>query len=641
MLLRLLLLAFLCAAAVASGPTETEIAAAELARRFDETQFRAALASPSAAVRRTAARALGRIRDPRGSALLLTMLGDAAGPVRRAALFGLGQIGSRDALLPLREALGGMEPNDAAFAVEALGRLRDPRAVSAIAALLRAREPQVREAAALALFRQGDGSVLPELFAALAEERLAEPRWKMTYAIWRLCRAQAPPAPPPVWRDQLGASIAADRPFHERVFATLALGALGGSDERIVELFADSDPRVVVAALRDLTRPFDPEVARTVVALARSADEMVAETAVEHLAACGKGALPFLEEAATFVPQGGRLRLALDLARAAAGAGSTALAAPLTGDRAATEEWTWRVGPYAGLLSDRIPETVTGRAAAAEVCGEERIPRDLALRVLLQLVTVEDFVVRATAVASLGKRGDASHVGVVTKAAAASPGTAFMDVRIEAAKALAALKLHDAWLDAAAAGDPDAPVRTAAAQALRALGRSPPPLQVEAGYRLHGLDAAGILRAARGLRGTRVLLETDRGGIEISLFPDEAPAHCVGFATLVRQGFYDGLTWHRVVADFVIQGGCPRGDGSGGPGYLVPDEIGTRPYTRGTVGMPKSDDDTGGCQIFITPLPTPHLDGRYSVFGQVVAGLAVVDRIRVGDRIVKATLLGP
>ena len=99
--------------------------------------------------------------------------------------------------------------------------------------------------------------------------------------------------------------------------------------------------------------------------------------------------------------------------------------------------------------------------------------------------------------------------------------------------------------------------------------------------------------------------------------------------------------WHRVVPDFVVQGGCPRGDGWGGPGYVLPDEIGMRPYVRGTVGMPKSGPDTGGCQVFVTHLPTPHLDGRYTVFAQVVIGLDVVDRIRVGDRIVKAVVSPP
>ncbi|MCK6461604.1 MAG: peptidylprolyl isomerase [Planctomycetes bacterium] len=146
----------------------------------------------------------------------------------------------------------------------------------------------------------------------------------------------------------------------------------------------------------------------------------------------------------------------------------------------------------------------------------------------------------------------------------------------------------------------------------------------------------GVRAAADALRGSRLVLETSKGTIVIRLFPDDAPAHCVNVAALAGEGFYDGLTWHRVVADFVIQGGCPRGDGAGNGGVVLPDEIGERPYVRGTVGMPKGNDDTGGCQIFITHLPTPHLDGRYTVFGQVVEGFAVVDAIRIGDRIVKA-----
>jgi len=182
-------------------------------------------------------------------------------------------------------------------------------------------------------------------------------------------------------------------------------------------------------------------------------------------------------------------------------------------------------------------------------------------------------------------------------------------------------------------------VRAAARTALQQLGREAPREPPPSGFRLHGHDAAALLQAARALRGARVELETTRGTIEMVLLPDEAPAHCVNFATLVESGFYKDLLWHRVVGNFVIQGGCPRGDGWGGPGYTLPDEIGRRQhYVRGTVGMPKAGDDTGGCQIFITHLPTPHLDGRYTVFAQVVRGLDVVDRIRVGDRILGARL---
>jgi cyclophilin family peptidyl-prolyl cis-trans isomerase len=192
-----------------------------------------------------------------------------------------------------------------------------------------------------------------------------------------------------------------------------------------------------------------------------------------------------------------------------------------------------------------------------------------------------------------------------------------------------------------AAVDPDAPVRVAARAALKKLEVADLPATPVKPFRLRGLDTAGVLKRARELAGARLVLETSRGPITIVLYPDQAPAHCVNIAALAEQGFYDGLRWHRVVANFVIQGGCPRGDGWGRGGELLPDEIGTRPYVRGAVGMPKSTKDDGGCQIFITHLPTPHLDGRYSVYAQVVAGLDVVDRIRVGDTIKRATVTVP
>jgi cyclophilin family peptidyl-prolyl cis-trans isomerase len=238
----------------------------------------------------------------------------------------------------------------------------------------------------------------------------------------------------------------------------------------------------------------------------------------------------------------------------------------------------------------------------------------------------------STAVASLAARGAKGHAGAIVAAArAAKEG----DVRIEAAQALGVLGVMDPWL-VEAAGDPEPAVRAAARTALGKLGQPLPPGPLPSGFRLHGHDAMGVRAAADALRGSRLVLETSKGTITIRLFPDDAPAHCVNLAALAGEGLYDGLTWHRVVADFVIQGGCPRGDGSGNGGVVLPDEIGQRPYVRGTVGMPKGNDDTGGCQIFITHLPTPHLDGRYTVFGQVVEGFAVVDAIRIGDRIVKA-----
>jgi len=108
---------------------------------------------------------------------------------------------------------------------------------------------------------------------------------------------------------------------------------------------------------------------------------------------------------------------------------------------------------------------------------------------------------------------------------------------------------------------------------------------------------------------------------------------------LVRGGFYRGLTFHRVVPNFVVQGGDPRGDGWGGPGYTLRSEFSTVRYGRGTVGMASAGKDTEGSQFFITHSPQPHLDGRYTVVGRVLRGMDVVDALRVGDRIVDARTL--
>jgi peptidyl-prolyl cis-trans isomerase B (cyclophilin B) len=107
----------------------------------------------------------------------------------------------------------------------------------------------------------------------------------------------------------------------------------------------------------------------------------------------------------------------------------------------------------------------------------------------------------------------------------------------------------------------------------------------------------------------------------------------------VSSGLYDGSTWHRVVSDFVIQGGDPRGSGWGDAGFSLRDEINPLRFKRGAVGMSNAGKDTGGCQLFITPVPAPHLDGRYTVFGRVTRGLDVVDRIEPGDRILKARVV--
>lgn len=131
----------------------------------------------------------------------------------------------------------------------------------------------------------------------------------------------------------------------------------------------------------------------------------------------------------------------------------------------------------------------------------------------------------------------------------------------------------------------------------------------------------------------KVKMDTGKGTMIIELFEEDAPNTVANFEKLIRDGFYDGLAFHRVIPDFVIQGGCPKGTGTGGPGYTIKCELDNNPnkHERGSLSMAHAGRDTGGSQFFICHSPQPHLDGNHTVFGKVVEGLDVVDAIRPGD----------
>ncbi|WP_454257773.1 peptidylprolyl isomerase [Pseudoxanthomonas mexicana] len=135
--------------------------------------------------------------------------------------------------------------------------------------------------------------------------------------------------------------------------------------------------------------------------------------------------------------------------------------------------------------------------------------------------------------------------------------------------------------------------------------------------------------------------DTSRGPIKIELYPDKAPLTVANFVNLAKRGFYDGLNFHRVIADFMIQGGCPEGSGRGGPGYRFEDETtnGVR-HERGVLSMANAGPNTNGSQFFITHVPTPWLDGKHTVFGKVTEGLDVVDAVKQGDLITRVTIEG-
>lgn len=151
---------------------------------------------------------------------------------------------------------------------------------------------------------------------------------------------------------------------------------------------------------------------------------------------------------------------------------------------------------------------------------------------------------------------------------------------------------------------------------------TPPALQIEANKTYHAT------------------IETNRGKISIELFPKNAPKTVNNFVFLAKEGFYDGVVFHRVINDFMIQGGDPTGTGRGGPGYKFEDETKGNPLTHdtGVISMANAGPNTNGSQFFITHCPQPHLNGKHTVFGKVITGQDVVDAIRQGDTMTKVTI---
>lgn len=138
----------------------------------------------------------------------------------------------------------------------------------------------------------------------------------------------------------------------------------------------------------------------------------------------------------------------------------------------------------------------------------------------------------------------------------------------------------------------------------------------------------------------QAVIHTDKGDMTFELFPNEAPGTVDNFVKLINQGFYNGLNFHRVIPNFVIQGGCPNGNGTGGPGYTIRCETEGNPHkhVRGSLSMAHAGKDTGGSQFFVCHSPQPHLDGIHTVFGQLTGGFEVLDAIRAGDRMTQVAV---
>ena len=628
-------------------------------RRDLTTDVKLGLADSDRSVRRRAALAAGRIGDPGAVPALVPLLQDPELEVRQMTAFALGLIGDALAVDPLLAALKDPEPVVRGRAAEALGQIGDARAAPAIAQMVVAALPPK---APLVTVRGDDPASMtdpwlePRLgvfaLARLKDVRSAQavllsagkPRFDWWAATWTAMRLENA-----ALRPVLLAAVSSTDPL-SRAYGARGLGALKDPADldALLPLLRDRDETVVVNAVRAVALLGEARAVPAVSALLRAPSSALRVEALKALSV-----LP--------PDRGLRERVVAEVGSPEPWVRAAALQALARMER---EE-------FALVLANLDPDPVwfvrAGLAAALAVAGDEAsqarllamlkdddvrvIPYVLeALRLARGPDSVDtlrrhldhpDFAVRMAAADQLAALKVTGLSEALAASLARARGDVEMDARLSVVPLLALQKdaRATALLREIASGDPARPVRERAARELRVLGETPPPPGPEPVERpaLDYLEALAPYEVTAGgsVFTPRVFLYMKQGRIEIHLNVVEAPLMSATFLDLARRGYFDGLTFHRVVPGFVVQGGDPRGDGNGGPGFALRDEIGERPYGRGVVGMALSGKDTGGSQLFVTLAPAPHLDGRYTVFGWVASGMEVVDKIRPGDVIEK------
>ncbi|MBI4679115.1 MAG: HEAT repeat domain-containing protein [Elusimicrobia bacterium] len=610
-----------------------EIRTQESARARDSAVLRRAAYARDAVTRTAAFRAMGRIQSPAYARTLSVGLYDRDPAAREEAVFALGQLAMAESLgdnerSKIATSLAGLSRKAPASlrprVVEAWGKAGGPASERSLSGLLKDKDPAVRGEAALALFRLKFLKRIREHSPATVEAltgAFTDPdpgvRWRAVHAFSRGLEPRALEAL---------AKAAADEDAWTRFFAVKALGHLGGSpDRRSGPVGAGVD--ALVKAAKDLSPWVRAEAARA-------------------LGAAGNAGLL---EPALFADDSAHVRAAA--VEAVGASGEPELAGRLT-----------------PLLSEGSP---LARAAAVEALA--KLVKDAAVPVLVRETTHPHWWVRSRAYLALE--------GLSGAEALLKGGLKDADARVAAAALESVAKSSAAFTDADLAAvlrDPKTPLEVLGAavdaaaerkssffiEPLRAAMKNPQTEEFEE-LRNHVLETLEVIDRAHpeGLRASSdrrpaqrsrrprsfgpapdeavVIVETEKGDIEVTLAGREAPTHVASFLALASSGVYNGTVWHRVVSGFVIQGGDPRGSGWGDAGFTLPDEIGPPRFDRGTVGMPNAGKDTGGCQLFVTHVPAPHLDGRYTAFGRVTRGMEVVDRIEPGDRIVRVYLKSP
>ena len=614
-------------------------------RRIEAAFLDSALRAPDASVRRAAALAAGRVGARAHAAALRTLTSDPDARVSAAAFYALGLI--RDTAAVTLAAAGLRGTSDVASeAAWLLGEVGEAgRAVLSAVAVDSALDSHRRGPAILALARLRPPPVLPLLpLLGDADTAIA---WRAAYVVSRARSAAAVSA-------MIAATASASPMVRDYAARGLARSLTGDSLgpralDALRRLVADPDARVRVTAVRVLGAYGAPAGSAIATAL-RDADPAVRVTAagVAHVA---------LDSSASAWNEAWRSDTGFLVRRALAEAGARRGML-----RDAWQSWRgdahWQRRAAAATLDGLGPASTalhrldTGlrdadgrvRAAATEALAALVDSAGVAEPVRRRLRSVlldPDFVTRATALGALAKRASVEDLVASLGSYAVASRDADLDAR------LAFWTLTDSALRVHGSTLPDS-----VARALSAILRPTEPLERSRAASITRFaawrdstgepreDAWYRARAREAISPSSPIarIESERGTIELALFAAEAPVTVHNFVSLARRGYFDGQRFHRVVPNFVVQAGDPRGDGNGGPGYAIRDELNPHRYVRGTLGMALSGPNTGGSQFFVTHAPQPHLDGGYTVFGQLRSGGQVLDRILQGDRIVRITI---
>ena len=612
------------------------------------------LGDPEARVRRRAALSLGRVGLPAAVEPLTKLLADEEPDVRQMSAFALGLIGSPDARSALLASLRDADPRVQGRAAEALGILGDRADADAVSGMVRTHVAggalaglapddlsyplaPAAEAARLGLYALVRFGSFDALWDAVfqASGQPASNWWPVSYAIQRLGD--------PKGADAL-VQLLNTPGRYTAAFAARGLGVMkaqvGSAPLRQIVEARTAHPAVLIEAVRALAAIGDAMALPGLI-------KIVADTGADP--ALRREAMTALGGVATADSLDMMLDLISDSAPAVRGAARRALAridpdtffATLSGldmdpdwtVRAAEAEALAMLPPARAqarlqlLLRDqdrRVVSAVLTALATSKATAAEAL--------LTEHLKDSDFAIRAIAANGLAELKAAASVSPLIAAYRVSLGDESYVARGAILAALAGIDPSAARpLLEEALRDREWAVRVRAATLLQ--------------ERDDGVDTAGAIRPAVGRQlsdaewqglvspafSPHAYIEINGGVIEIELAVLDAPQTVANFISLARGGFFNQMAIHRVVPNFVVQAGDKRGDGEGGPGYTIRDEINMRPYLRGTVGMALDWEDTGGSQFFITYSPQPHLDGRYTAFGDVVAGMEIVDRLMPWD----------